>query len=81
MAEYGKMEVIERNLDGVYFRVLRGGKYKSVCFSDLTTKERDEILEKKEAPWLKSLCGILADTIREIGDQFNIRGVNDIEDY
>ena len=81
MAEYGKVEMIERNLDGVYFRVLRDGKYKSICFSDLTADERDEILEKHEAPWLRSLCGILADVIREIGDQFDIKGVNEVEDY
>lgn len=26
-----------RNMDGVYFRVKRDGKYEPVCFSDLTS--------------------------------------------
>lgn len=27
---------MQRNLDGVYFRVERDGKWQNICFSDLT---------------------------------------------
>lgn len=33
------------NIDGVYFRVKRMGKYCNVCFSDLENSEMDEYLE------------------------------------
>ena len=64
----------QRNLDGVYFRVKRNGKYDNVCFSDLTSEERNEILDGRENEWLKQLCRILADTIYDIGEQFGIEG-------
>lgn len=68
---------MQRNLDGVFFRIKRGNKYTNVCFSDLTAEERKEILDKKctqaEAiTWLRSMCEILADTLRNIGDEFDI---------
>ena len=67
----------KRNLDGVYFRVKRYGEWDNVCFSDLRSDEREEILENKPIEWVKQLCRILADTISEIGKQFDLRGGND----
>lgn len=61
-----------RNLDGVYFRINRNNKWQSICFSDLTDAERDEVLKNKDANWLKNLCKILGSTIRDIGDNLNI---------
>jgi len=63
---------MKRNLDGVYFRVKRGEKYDNVCFSDLTESERMEVLQGRSEEWLKELCCHLANTIREIGEEFNI---------
>ena len=63
---------MNRNLDGCYFRVERGGKWQNICFSDLTETERAAILGDKPATWLKSLCCHLADTLKEIGDQLDI---------
>lgn len=65
---------MNRNLDGVYFRVQRGEKYENICFSDMTEDERDKIMEDKPVEWLKAMCEILASTLRGIGDQFNIEG-------
>ena len=62
----------QRNLDGVYFRVKRNGKYDNVCFSDLTSEERNEILSGRENEWLSQMCRILADTIYRIGEQLDI---------
>lgn len=63
---------MNRNLDGVYFRVQRDGKWDSVCFSDLTEEEMDSVLLNRESGWLKGLCVQLGKSIRKIGDQFEI---------
>lgn len=65
---------MDRNLDGVYFRVKRGGKWGNVCFSDMTPEERDEVIKDRPVEWWKMLAYILADTLRSIGDQFDIYG-------
>lgn len=64
---------MNRNLDGCYFRVERDGKWQSVCFFDLTWEERGPILDKMEPEGWRSLCCILADSLRNIGDQLNLR--------
>lgn len=64
----------QRNLDGVYFRVKRNGKYDSICFSDLTSEERNEVLSGRGNEWLAQMCRILADTIYDIGEYFDIEG-------
>jgi hypothetical protein len=61
-----------RELDGVYFRIERNGKYQSICFSDLTKEEMDRVLSEKNEDFLRNLCKILGKTIREIGDTFDI---------
>lgn len=63
---------MNRELDGCYFRVQRDGKWKPICFSDLTESERQKVLDGREAEWLKSLCCHLADQLKMIGDQFDI---------
>ena len=37
---------VKRDLDGVYYRVMRGGKPYDLCFSDLTSAERDTFLAR-----------------------------------
>ena len=64
----------KRNLDGVYFRVERNGKWENICFSDLTKEERNNVMLGKSEIWLRSLCDILADTIKDIGDMFDLVG-------
>lgn len=63
---------MKRNLDGVYFRIKREDRYESICFSDLTPDERESVMEGRDEKWLRSLCCILADVIKNIGDQFDI---------
>lgn len=62
----------KRNLDGVYFRVKRNGKWDNVCFSDMTKEERNDVMENRDCEWLKSMCQILADVITNIGEQFDL---------
>lgn len=66
---------MDRELDGVYFRVKRNDKYDNVCFSDMTEEEMKEVLQVRDTEWLKSLCIILGKKIKEIGDYFNIYSV------
>lgn len=63
---------MNRNLDGVYFRVYRDGRYQNICFSDLTEEEMDDVLKDKSEEWLRRMCKILGQTIRNIGDQLDI---------
>lgn len=62
----------KRNLSGVYIRSLYNDKWDNVCFEDMTDQQRDEWMKGKSATVLKQLVLILADTLNEIGDQFDI---------
>ena len=65
---------MNRELDGVYFRIKRNEKWQTPCFSDLTAEEREKVCEGRDAEWLKSLVYHRADCIKEIGKQFDITG-------
>ena len=62
----------KRNLDGVYFRVYRCGKYENVCFTDLTELERQKFIEGRPASWYRGLAIHLADCLRRVGDERNV---------
>jgi hypothetical protein len=64
----------KRDLDGVYFRVKRDGKWGNACFSDMTPEEIEELLVGRSAEWWKSLACHLGERLRVIGDQFDIVG-------
>lgn len=40
--------VVNRNLDGAYFRIERDGKWQSICFSDLTEDEMKSVMKDKD---------------------------------
>lgn len=63
---------IDRNLDGIYFRVQRDGKWGNACFSDLTQEEMERVMENRNVDWLKSMCIQLGKTVRRIGDELDI---------
>ena len=70
-----------RDLDRVYFRIHeQDDTYDNVCFSDLTEDEQNKVLENRSVKWLKNMCKHLANTIRTIGDQFDLVAVGAIED-
>jgi hypothetical protein len=64
--------MIERKLSGVFVRIERGGKWVNMDFADLTEDEMKTFLAKKDTAWITGLAVILACTIRELGDEFNI---------
>ena len=63
---------MDRNLDGVFFRVERRGRFENVCFSDLTDAERDLVMTGKDEVWLRDLCRYLGRRLREIGDELDV---------
>ena len=63
----------QRYLDTVFFRVERDGKWQDVCFTDLTEAERDKVMYDKPLDWYKGLATLLADQLRFMGDDMNIK--------
>ena len=66
--------MVKRGLSGIYFRAKNEetGKFENVVFEDLTEKQQDEMMNGRSEEWLKSLSKQLANTLRTIGDQFDI---------
>lgn len=62
----------DRNLDGAFFRIKRDCRWQNICFSDLTNEEMDAVLNGQTTIWLMSLCKHLGETLRRIGDKFDI---------
>lgn len=65
--------MMERNLDGVYFRIKRDDKWINLCFTDLTDEEREEVLKDKSQDFILQLTLILAKRLREVGDKFDLQ--------
>lgn len=63
---------MNRNLDGVYFRVKRNDEWLNVCFSDLSDNEMEEVMQDRPVEWLKDMCKILGNTIKDIGNQLDL---------
>ena len=72
MEENNFIYPIERELDGIYYRVERDGKWCNLCFTDLTTSEQEKMIKKYDAEGLKRMVMLLAKILRDIGDTFNI---------
>ena len=58
MEENKNIIPIPRELDGIYYRVERDGKWCNRCFTDLTTDEQEEMI-KKAQQLSTSTAGIL----------------------
>lgn len=68
-----KAERMNRNLDGIYLRIKRDGKYQPICLSDMTKEELEENLNPERGEWLKGAVIYLALLLHDIGDQFGIK--------
>ena len=64
----------ERNLSGIYTRIKRDGKYKSVDLTDMTPKELEEFLNKEDLTieYFRRLTKNLIEVVQEIADKFDI---------
>ena len=65
--------MINRNLDGIYFRVERDGKWQNLCFSDLTEDEQRKVLKDKSPDFVLQMALNMAARLREIGDKFDLQ--------
>ena len=68
--------MVKRELDGIYFMVNRDGKNEPVCFTDLTDEEIDYITSGRDIEWWITLSLHLRGVIRDIGNMFDLYGVN-----
>lgn len=66
--------MIKRNLSGIYFRAENPdtGKMDNVVFEDLPVDHQRRVMEDRDPEWIMSLAIQLGDTIRALGDQFDI---------
>ena len=64
----------KRSLSGIYFRHQnKDGKWDNVCFEDLPEWRQEEYMNDRSVEVLKSLAKQLANTLNEIGEEFNIK--------
>ena len=68
---------MDRNLDGYFFRVCRNGRWESVCFSDLTEEQMNDVLKDRSDKWLKSLCVGLGVTLKQMGESVDVVGMEE----
>lgn len=71
----GKEQTMKnRNLDGMYFRVERDGKWQNVCFTDLTEKELYEVTKHWDTEAWINAAYHLRGVLRIIGEEFDLEG-------
>lgn len=65
---------MERELTGIYFRVKRDGKYKSIDFTDLTVGEQLDILndEKKDMGFYSRMFNLLQEDLNCFIDKYDL---------
>ncbi|MBO5021360.1 MAG: hypothetical protein J6D52_11910 [Clostridia bacterium] len=63
---------VQRNLDGIYARVERNGKYVNRCFTDLTEAEQNRFMRNLDYNGLITLCIHITQVLRNIADQCDI---------
>ena len=66
------MKPQERNLSGIYARVKRDGKYRTIDITDMTPEELAEYLDKwgMDCDFLKRLVQNLIEVIQENADKY-----------
>ena len=61
------------NLDGIYFRVERDGKWQSLCVSDLTPEELKSVTKDWDCNQLTVVAKELSCTLKELFDCPSVR--------
>lgn len=54
-------------MDGIYYRIKRNGKWGNVCVSDMTAEERSELFGGSDPKYLLVVIKGLSDALREVG--------------
>jgi hypothetical protein len=63
---------MNRNLDDIYFRIERNGKFENVCFSDMTEAEQREVLKDKPIRFVTEVALEMAKRLHEIGEELGL---------
>lgn len=63
---------MQRNLDGVFFRIRRNDKWENICWTDLTDEERSLVSKERPIEWWQGLTEILTHTLVDIGNQLDL---------
>ena len=71
---------MNRNLDGVYFRVKRDDRWQNICFTDLTNEETNTILKDRTEVWLLSMLEVLLNVYDNVISVVSDEELNDIND-
>ena len=74
------MSKMQRNMDGVYFRVERDGRWQNVCFSDMTADERKAVVYDRmnerpfveQASYYRRLAELMADQLYDVAEQLGV---------
>lgn len=75
------MQRVLHDMDGIYYRVKRDGRWMSICFSDMTEQERNsyvaevagQLSPEEQARYWKSIANTLANQLYAVGEQLGIR--------
>ena len=62
----------KRNLSGIYYRHEVDGKWENWVFEDLPEEKQDEILNEYDKEAVQRLAKLLANTITQLGEHFDI---------
>lgn len=73
-----KVRQTPNNLSGVYFRYQdkETGKYENCCFEDLPRDKQEEYCKNRSVEWLTGMVLALADTLKQVGDEFGLTTEN-----
>lgn len=72
MADSNETYPVIRDMDGVYFRVKRNGKYSAICWSDLTDEEREQMGDDRPLEWWREMALIMTRTLRLVSDELDL---------
>ncbi len=72
--------MVKRDLDGVYFRVMRDGKGANLCWTDLMWEERIEFARKNNNEgWLIRMIQLMNEVAMTIHDAFPMVDIKPIK--
>ena len=71
---------MNRNLDGVYFRVKRDDKWQNICFTNSTNEETDTILKDRTEVWLLSMLEVLLNVYDKVISVVSDEELNNIKE-
>lgn len=60
------------NIDGIYFRVERKGKWYNISFCDMTEEEINKVIGERSAEWWKMVAMHLRNVLNDVCEQFEI---------